>query len=179
MRNNRIKKSFAGFLAVVLLFVSMVTVSAVDIGLPFDPVAPDVRDPDVKSGICGVGDKLTWSFNIKTGVLTVFGNGAMKDRTSTSKVPWRNYLADIKTVVIFPGITKVGSYAFYGCTAATSVVYCGTGAQWNSVEKGTNWLPSSVRNVKIHSFSEDKCIGCGRCYNACQPEAIERYALEM
>ena len=24
----------------------------------------------------------------------------------------------------------------------------------------------------------DKCLGCGKCYNACQPEAIERYEIE-
>ena len=41
--------------------------------------------------------------------------------------------------------------------------------------------------VKAISLIEDvtavidgnKCIGCGRCYNSCQPEAIEPYEIEI
>jgi NAD-dependent dihydropyrimidine dehydrogenase PreA subunit len=27
-------------------------------------------------------------------------------------------------------------------------------------------------------IDETKCIGCGKCYDACQPEVIERYEVE-
>ena len=159
MRKNSLKKLGMLVLAVVILITSIMTVSALE--LPFDPIEPDVVDPDVKSGVCGVGYQLTWSFNTKTGVLTVFGNGEMKDRTASDKLPWKSYISGVKTVVIFPGVTKVGSYAFYGCTAATSVIFCGTAEQWNAVQKGTAYLPSSVSSVKLHNFTEDTCPECG------------------
>ena len=36
---------------------------------------------------------------------------------------------------------------------------------------------SIIENVSV-KIDETKCVGCGRCYNACQPEAIERYSVE-
>ena len=36
---------------------------------------------------------------------------------------------------------------------------------------------SIIENVSV-KIDETKCVGCGRCYNACQPGAIERYALQ-
>ena len=159
MRNIIFGKIMSIVLAIVLLAVLVMSVSA--LGLPIDPIEPDVTDPNIKSGVCGVGDKLSWSFNTKTGVLTVFGNGAMKNRTASQSVPWKSFLSSIKTIVIFPGVTTVGNYAFYSCTSATSVIFCGTEAQWNGVVKGTNWSPASAGIVKMHSFADGVCDYCG------------------
>ena len=170
MSKTMCKKVLTVALAIVLLVFSIVSVSAID--LPFDTIKPDANDPDVKSGICGVNYALTWSFNTKTGVLTIFGNGAMKDRTAGQSVPWKSYLASINTIVILPGVTAVGSYAFNSCTSATSVVYCGTAEQWSGVAKGQNYLPSSITTVKLHSFVEGVCSICG---HVCEHESVIDY----
>ena len=170
MKYSFCKKVAAVSLAIAILIVSIVTVSAID--LPVDPFVPDVTNPDVKSGICGVNSELTWSFNTKTGVLIVFGEGAMKNRTAGQTVPWKKYLADIKTVVVLPGVTVVGDYAFNSCTSATAMIYCGTSDQWSSVTKGQNYLPSSVTTVKYHSFVEGECTVCG---HVCEHETVNDY----
>ena len=116
MRFSSWEKVASVLLAVLLLFVAIAPISAID--LPVDPITPDVTDPDVISGVCGVNMCLTWTFNTKTGILTVYGNGSMKNYASAQSVPWKSYLSKIKTVVIFPGVDTVGNYAFYGCTSA-------------------------------------------------------------
>ena len=75
---------------------------------------------DEYSGICGENN-LTWHLNVGTGVLTIFGNGAMDNYTSSSKQPWYDYRDLIKTVVINNGVTKIGRYAFAECENITSI----------------------------------------------------------
>ena len=68
------------------------------------------------SGKCG--DHLTWTLN--DGVLTISGTGAMWDYDSEEPT-WTPYIASIKSVVIENGVTSIGSYAFDGCDAMTTV----------------------------------------------------------
>ncbi|MBE6686503.1 MAG: hypothetical protein E7591_04640 [Ruminococcaceae bacterium] len=74
------------------------------------------------TGTCGTG--VIWTLDIETGVLTISGNGAMKDYPSTSTTtgaPWSSYLSYIKSVVVEEGVTHMGAYAFVGCTNLESV----------------------------------------------------------
>ena len=82
------------------------------------------------SGDCGTteSDHVTWSFNSNTGVLTISGKGAMGDYTFTNNsgemhttAPWKAYDSDIKSVIIEPGVTKIGSHAFFMCNNLESV----------------------------------------------------------
>ena len=82
------------------------------------------------SGDCGAteNDHVTWSFNSNTGVLTISGNGAMADYAIITKnkvmhttAPWKAYDSDIKSVIIEPGVTKIGSHAFFMCNNLESV----------------------------------------------------------
>ena len=68
------------------------------------------------SGKCG--DHLTWTLN--DGVLTISGTGAMWDYDSEEPT-WTPYIASIKSVVIENGVTSIGSYAFDGCDAMSTV----------------------------------------------------------
>lgn len=78
---------------------------------------------DIIGGTCGVEgneENVKWKFNSATGVLTVFGSGAMADYgvsapMNPSDVPWREYRYQIKSVVIENGITRVGNSAFAQC----------------------------------------------------------------
>ena len=82
------------------------------------------------SGDCGTteSDHVTWSFNSNTGVLTISGNGAMADyaiitenKVMHTTAPWKAYDSDIKSVIIEPGVTKIGSHAFFMCNNLESV----------------------------------------------------------
>lgn len=71
------------------------------------------------SGTCG--ENVTWE--LKDGVLTISGEGAMADWDLSfgRPMPWYQYRPDIKTVEIAEGVTSIGSYAFQGCEGLTAV----------------------------------------------------------
>lgn len=72
------------------------------------------------SGSCG--DSLTWSYDAGKGLLTIEGSGDMTDYEDYGKAaPWSDYKASIKSVVLPDGLTSIGSYAFYECSALESV----------------------------------------------------------
>jgi len=72
---------------------------------------------DIESGTTG---SLSWSLS-DDGILTIWGNGDMPNYSATS-IPWKNYIDQIKKVIIQNGVTTVGDYAFYQCSNMTSVI---------------------------------------------------------
>lgn len=74
--------------------------------------------PD-SAGDCGSG--LTWSYDSKSEVLSISGNGKMTDYASSSEVPWIAAKANIKTITVSSGVEHIGSYAFYGASAVENV----------------------------------------------------------
>lgn len=71
------------------------------------------------AGDCGSG--LTWSYDSKSEVLSISGNGKMTDYESASDVPWINAKAYIKTITVSSGVEHIGSYAFYGTSSLETV----------------------------------------------------------
>lgn len=69
-------------------------------------------------GICG--ENLTWILT-EDGVLTISGTGEMTDYPNFADVPWNAYREKILSVVMEPGVTSVGRYAFFQCINMTSV----------------------------------------------------------
>lgn len=49
------------------------------------------------------------------GVFTVSGSGAMKDFEDSKSAPWKDDVGQISTIIISPGITRVGDYSFIEC----------------------------------------------------------------
>lgn len=88
---------------------------------------------DGYEGSCG--SKITWSFNPDTGVLTLTGTGAIPDYSSYN-TPWNSFKTHIKEIVIGSGITDIGTYAFYGCSAAEKIT-----------------IPEGVQYLRDYSFS--------------------------
>ncbi|MDR2121436.1 MAG: leucine-rich repeat protein [Tannerella sp.] len=72
--------------------------------------------------------------------LTVSGAGAMTDYSSAADVPWHSYRTGIKSLSIAGGVTRIGNYAFSGCTALPSVA-----------------IPASVIDIGNSAFEE--CTG--------------------
>ena len=72
------------------------------------------------SGVCG--ENLTWSFDRESGTLSITGSGAMTNYTGSNKTPWALYSDEIKAVSLDEGVTSIGNYAFYSCTALDEIV---------------------------------------------------------
>jgi hypothetical protein len=69
-----------------------------------------------QSGTCG--ENLTWE--LEDGTLTIRGVGAMTDFLSDGS-PWNSYRNDITTIVVEPGVERIGNYAFYRCEYLASI----------------------------------------------------------
>ena len=90
--------------------------------------AEDSEAANQISGECGQdatdttpATHVTFSFDESTGVMTINGDGAMKDYGNIADRPWNSYKDDIKTVVI-TGVSSVGKYAFDGCSSLQSIL---------------------------------------------------------
>ena len=92
------------------------------------------------SGTCGTSAK--WNYNKQTGVLTISGSGKIDDYPE--KYPeWYNIRLGITEIVIEPGITSIGSYAFF---------------EFPSLMKVT--LPATLNNISSNAF-----LNCSKLQN--------------
>jgi hypothetical protein len=62
---------------------------------------------------------LTWTISGDT--LTISGTGAMANYYKASEVPWYSYRSSITSVVINPGVTSIGDWAFDNYSRLTSI----------------------------------------------------------
>ncbi|MCR4615911.1 MAG: leucine-rich repeat domain-containing protein [Clostridiales bacterium] len=93
------------------------------------------------SGACGTN--VTWSFDDETGELTISGTGAMTNygdvytfnSAESIPAPWYPLREEIQSVVVSENVTTIGRYAFYECSAITSVS-----------------LPNSLVSIASHAF---------------------------
>ena len=103
----------------------------------------------------------TWTLN-GTGnnyTLTISGNGAMGNYSSSNEPPWVSYWywTYIKTVVIEDGVTSIGTYAFRSInvtsvTIPNSVTSIGTYAFYNCSSLTNVTIGSSVTAIGEYVF---------------------------
>ncbi len=84
------------------------------------------------SGSCG---EVSFSYVESTHTLTISGTGVMADYDDYDERPWDSYAKDIKTLIIENGVTSIGVFAFYNCSALTSVT-----------------IPNSVTDIREFAF---------------------------
>lgn len=105
---------------------------------------------------------IKWSFDSKTGTLTISGTGEMDDYVWSSDVPWYRYMRNISSVTINKGITSIGKCAFWGCSSLTSITIPSsvtTISSWafNSCSSLTNiTIPNSVTSIGESAFEDCK-----------------------
>lgn len=115
----------------------------------------------VAQGDCG--DSLTWTLD-EEGLLTISGEGAMTDFTSSNSAPWYNHNSSIKSISIQDGVSSIGSYAFYYCsylfgtlTIPDSVVTIGSYAFQNCSNLTTLELGNGLTSIGNDAFA--RCYG--------------------
>lgn len=126
--------------------------------------------PVVDSGYCGYWDdnyedreNITWQL-MKDGTLEFFGEGYMED-FSYNRVPWKDYVDQIKEVVIYGPqdelkscILSIGRYAFSGCknlkkiSIPVSVEIIGLAAFSGSGIESIH-LPANLKTIPTAAFS--------------------------
>ena len=129
-------------------------------GVPSDCV---FHGETVDNGTCG--DNLTWVLGYD-GVLTISGSGEMGNYSNKyqngeyrTTAPWGTYWEQITEVVMEPGVTGIGDYAFYKCSSLTSAA-----------------IPQGITSIGSWAF-----CGCSSLANAAIPEGVTRigaYAFE-
>ena len=98
-------------------------------GADFGWIMDDNRFPEI------TGNIISWRLD-NTGVLTIEGEGMIKDYSSETPAPWQQDRASVRQVRISSGITHIGSYAFDHCDYLESVVFDGTVAEWEDIDIG-------------------------------------------
>ena len=105
----------------------------------------------IAHGECGAqGDNLTWVLT-EDGTLTISGSGEMENYNFSSAAPWNDWKDKILSVVVEPGATGIGDYAFDGCTSLT-------GAEF----------PESVESIGDFAFD-----GCTSLTGVVIPEGVK------
>ena len=146
------KKLISMFLALILV-IGLIPASV--LGVSAD---------DAYSGTCG--DNAVWTFDANTGTLTISGTGPMSDFYSTNPQPWKSLRNQITVLVVEPditglsygafegcrnlkmvslpsGLSKINSFAFYGCKSLEELV-----------------LPDTVTVLEAYAF--DACTALKR-----------------
>ncbi|MBR2520833.1 MAG: leucine-rich repeat protein [Oscillospiraceae bacterium] len=120
----------------------------------FDSKYSGVQGP--KSGTCG--DGITWSLD-EGGTLTVSGSGPMADYSYDDLPPWNSVCGLIKKVILSEGVTRLGVYAFCGCTMIEDVVFP---SSLKSIGESSLMLtgvssvtiPSGVEEIENYAFTK-------------------------
>ena len=136
-------------------------------------LVPAAHAEEVASGECGAnGDNLTWTLD-DTGLLTISGEGEMRNFSYNSTDAWRAYLNRIIEAVIMPGVTNVGYSAFNGCTRLTNVtipegVKSISGSTFFNCSSLTSvMIPEGVTSIGYRTF-----FGCSSLASVMIPESV-------
>ena len=116
------------------------------------------------SGYCGAADaeeSVQWKY--EDGVLTISGNGRMKDYPAGNTAqPWESYAEfNIDKIVVEKGVTYIGAYAFIDCRAAKKVelpeglIGIGDGAFKQCMRLTKIELPDTLETIGICAFEAD------------------------
>ena len=141
--------------------LSILTALALTLGLctPLGGLLPEAEAAEiVDSGQCGAG--LTWKFD-SNGTMTISGTGEMYYYYDYG-IPWNDYRAQIKKLVVESGVTSIYDNTFDDCynmeslTIADTVTYIGDGAFEDCKKLREVYLPDSITELGSDVFNN--CI---------------------
>lgn len=140
--------------ALAISFTFPAELGLADLGVGGNAIAASAAS----SGNCGdSGSNVTWLLD-DNGTLTISGSGKIEDYRSDIDQPWYSNRSDITSVVIEPGVTSIGSLAFYECSNLTSITIpsgltsIGEQAFGNCTGLTSITIPSSVTSIGVNVF---------------------------
>ena len=68
----------------------------------------------------GEVENVKW-YVYENGLLEITGEGQIPDYSTTNLAPWHNYKDMITKILVRSSVTKIGSFAFYGCNNVTEM----------------------------------------------------------
>ena len=101
---------------------------------------------------------ISWTYT--SGLLSLSGNGAMKDYSAEAPAPWSKHMNNIATVNIADGITRIGANAFKGAVNLTSIRFpqsvtsIGASAFEGTGLTGTVRVPATVSTIGSDAFKD-------------------------
>ena len=105
----------------------------------------------VTSGYCGRetvynndSTNLQWQYNTTDHVLTISGNGRMKDYSTDTPAPWHYWNDELQRVVIGDGVTTIGTYAMWDLFVVDSVQF---GNALETIREYAFFYCTSLRSV--------------------------------
>lgn len=145
--------------ALAISFTFPAELGLADLGFGGNTIAASAAS----SGNCGdSGSNVTWLLD-DNGTLTISGSGKIEDYRSDIDQPWYSNRSDITSVVIEPGVTSIGSLAFYKCSNLTSITIpsgltsIGEMAFFNCSALTSVTIPNGV--ISIGNFAFGSCTG--------------------
>lgn len=145
--------------ALAISFTFPAELGLADLGVGGNAIAASAES----SGNCGdSGSNVTWSLD-DNGTLTISGSGKIEDYRSDIDQPWYSNRSDITSVVIEPGVTSIGSLAFYKCSNLTSITIpsgltsIGEMTFFNCSALTSVTIPNGV--ISIGNFAFGSCTG--------------------
>lgn len=117
------------------------------------------------------------------GVFTVSGSGAMKDFEDSKSAPWKDDVGQISTIIISPGITRVGNYSFIECGSLREIslpeglVSIGEAAFYNAYNLHSVTLPQSLQVIGTAAFAD--CINLETLNMGSQVREVGQYAFQQ
>lgn len=54
---------------------------------------------------------------------------------------------ELRTVTMYPSVATIGKRAFDGCPKIEKIIFKGTKAQWNAIEKGDRWIDKNANYI--------------------------------
>ena len=131
----------------------------------------------VASGECGTG--LTWVLT-EDGTLTISGEGRMPDYSTSSVAPWYSKRTKILSVVIEPGVTGVGAFAFYACLKLAEVEHPeGVTSIGNTAFSGCSSLTSVSIPAGVTSIGWSAFSGCSGLTSVSIPDGVTSIAMRF
>ena len=103
------------------------------------------------------GNDLLWQYDSNTRTVKIKGDGPMWDFNGETP-PWSEYRGKLVGVSFEPGVTRIGSYAFYGCeklreiTIPEGVTCIGECAFYNCNAMTAVTLPDGLTDIENSAF---------------------------
>ena len=135
-----------------------------------DSATVHFKDDLYGKGECGI--HVNWVMTAD-GTLTISGTGRISNYDDTNSAPWAKCRDYIKRLVIEDGVRGIGAYAFYCCSALTSVTIpssvtsIGLSAFDGCKSLTSVTIPSSVTSIGMYAF-----YGCSSLTSVTIPDSV-------